>query len=183
MTKYMVMKRELKFNNKRGCGLWLLLVGGVLVLSLIFGGSFIVNPFLFLAGYYVSFYFANVNRKIRAKLSNGPASPFQIRMIYVSIALLFALMFIIAGPYIPRMDWRMIWLGVSLATGIHFLPFAFVHGKSMIFLGVLCIGIAAAGYALPEVPAELFLAADSLIKVTFGVWLLFYSKPGRALIG
>lgn len=182
------MKREkkstgyLEFNNKRACGLWLLLVGAVLGISLIFGEKFTVNPIIFLTGYYISFYVANINRKIRLKLSDGPASPFQIRMIYLSIGLLFILMFLIAGPFIPNWDWKMIWLGVSLATGIHFIPFYFVHGKSMLVLGTACIIITASGYIFASVPVALFLAADSLIKIGFGIWMLFFARPTKAFI-
>ena len=166
------MLRQLEFNNKRSCGLWLILVGAVLGVSLIFGGKFIANPVIFLAGYYASFYIANVNKKIRAKLSDGPASPFQIKMIFVSIALLFILMFCIAGPFIPSWNWRMIWLGVNLATGIHFLPFYFVHGRSMIVLGTVCTLIAAGGYICSSVPVVIFLAADSIMKICFGIWMI-----------
>ena len=172
-----VKKRKLEFNNKRSCGLWLLMVGTVLAVSLIFGGRFIVNPIIFLAGYYVSFYIANVNRKVRARLSDGPASPFQIRMIFGSIALLFVLMFCIAGPFIPSWNWRMIWLGVSLATGIHFFPFYFVHGRIMIVLGIICTACAVSGYVLTSVPTAAFLAADSIIKIIFGIGMLF--RKGR----
>lgn len=171
-----LVRKELEFNNKRSCGLWLILVGLVLGLSLIFGGKFIANPIIFLTGYYASFYIANVNKKIRAKLSDGPASPFQIKMIFISIALLFILMFIIAGPFIPKWDWKMIWLGVSLATGLHFFPFYFVHGRSMIILGILCTIISICGYVFSSVPTVLFLAADSLVKLSFGIWLLLFSK-------
>ena len=141
----------LEFNNKRSCGLWLMLVGAVIIVSIVFGGHFIVNPIIFLAGYYLSFFIANISRRGRAKLSDGPASPFQIKMIYFGIALLFILMFLIAGPFIPSLNWKMIWLGVSLATGVHFLIFYFVHGRSMIVLGALCIAIALSGYALSSV--------------------------------
>jgi hypothetical protein len=171
---------QLEFNNKRSCGLWLILVGTVLGVSLIFGGRFIVNPIIFLAGYYASFYIANVNKKIRAKLSDGPASPFQIKIIFASIALLFILMSCVAGPFIPRWDWKMIWLGVSLATGIHFLPFYFVHGRSMIVLGIVCTLIAVCGYISSSVPAMIFLAADSIVKICFGIWMMFFSRPSRA---
>ena len=168
-----VKKRKLEFNNKRSCGLWLLMVGTVLAVSLIFGGRFIVNPIIFLAGYYVSFYIANVNRKVRAKLSDGPASPFQIKMIFGSIALLFVLMFCIAGPFIPTWNWKMIWLGVSLATGIHFFPFYFVHGRIMIVLGIICTACAVSGYVLTSIPTAAFLTADSIIKILFGMGMLF----------
>ena len=170
----------LEFNNKRSCGLWLVLVGIVLGISILFGGHFLVNPFLFLAGYYISFYIANVNGKVRRNLSQGSASPFQIKMIFKSIALLFVLMFCIAGPFIPQMNFRMIWLGVSLATGLHFFPFYFVHGKSMILLGVLCTAIAICGYLCIGIPTVLFFSADAMIKFGFGVWMLFFSKPSKS---
>ncbi|MCR5227980.1 MAG: hypothetical protein K6E27_12305 [Eubacterium sp.] len=169
--------KELEFNNKKTCGLWLILVGSVLGLSLIFGGKFIANPIIFLAGYYTSFYIANVNKKIRAKLSDGPASPFQIKIVFASIALLFILMFIIAGPFNPKWNWKMIWLGVSLATGLHFFPFYFVHGRSMIILGVVCTMLSIGGYVFTSIPTVSFLAADSLVKLCFGIWMLFFSNP------
>jgi len=167
----------LEFNNKRSCGLWLLLVGTVLLFSIILGGKFIVNPITFLAGYYISFYIANINKKVRRKFSDGPASPFQIKMIFGSIALLFILMFLIAGPFIPKWDWRMIWLGVNLATGIHFLPFYYVHGKTMIILGILCTITAIAGYTLTTIPVTIIITADSLLKIAFGVQMMFFSQP------
>lgn len=169
----------LEFNNKRSCGLWLTLVGAVLIISMVFGGSFIVNPVIFLLGYYVSFYVANINKKVRAALSQGPASKFQIKMIFASIAFMFFLMFCIAGPYIPSMNWRMIWLGVSLATGLHFAGFYFVHGKSMVFLGLICTALAICGYVMASYSA-IFLLADAVVKLLFGIYLLMFSKPSTA---
>lgn len=173
----------LAFNHKRSCGLWLILVGSVLAVSTLFGGRFLANPIIFLIGYYVSFYVANINQKIRQKFSSGPASPFQIRMIYLSIALLFVLMFLIAGPFIPSWNWKMIWLGVSLATALHFLPFFFVHGWSMIPISLICTGIALCGYLSGNIPTQYFLFADSFVKIVFGVWLLFFSRPTSLCVG
>lgn len=169
---------RLEFNNKRSCGLWLTLVGVVLLISMVFGGSFIVNPVIFLLGYYVSFYIANINKKVRKALSQGPASKFQIKMIFASIASLFVLMFGIAGPFIPSMNWRMIWLGVTLATGIHFFGFYFVHGKSMVALGIICTALAVCGYVMAPY-TSVFLLADAAVKLLFGVYLLVFGKPSR----
>ena len=77
------MKEVLEFNNKKQCGLWLMLISLVLIVSTVCGGQFLVNPFIFLAGYYACFFGVNVNKKIRAKLSQGPISKFQIKMIYL----------------------------------------------------------------------------------------------------
>ena len=49
------MKEILEFNHKKQCGLWLILIGIVLIIAVIFGGKFLVNPFVFLIGYYACF--------------------------------------------------------------------------------------------------------------------------------
>lgn len=171
----------LEFNNKRSCGLWLTLVGAVLVISMVFGGSFMVNPFIFLLGYYISFYIANINKRVRSALSQGPASKFQIKMIFASIAALFVLMFCIAGPFIPSMNWRMIWLGVNLATGLHFSGFYFEHGRSMLAIGGICTALAVCGYVFAEYTLA-FLIADAAVKLIFGIYLLVFGKPTKTVI-
>ena len=123
----------------------------------------------------------NVNKRLREKLSQGPISKFQIKMIFVSIAFMFFMMFCIAGPYIPSMNWRMIWLGVNLATGLHFSGFYFVHGKSMIALGMICPLLAVCGYIFAD-QTLVFLIADAIVKLIFGVYLLVFGKPSKATI-
>lgn len=169
----------LEFNNKRSCGLWLVLIGMVLIIAILFENNFLVNPFIFLFGYYICFYIVNINKKIRKKLSQGAFSKFQIKMIYISLVLLFVLMFFIAGSFIPRWNWRLIWLGVLLATGIHFFILYYVHGKTMIFLGLICTVISILGYVLPAVPFICFGVADGITKICFGVYMLFFSNPTR----
>ena len=173
--------KELEFNNKRSCGLWLILVGAVLMISMAFGGKFLINPITFLLGYYVSFYIANINKKVRQKLSQGKASKFQIKMIYISIGFMFFMMFCIAGPHIPALNWRLIWLGVNLATALHFGGFYFVHGKSMIFLGFICTALAICGYVMPELTL-VFLLLDAVAKLLFGAWMLLFSKPTKVTL-
>ncbi len=173
------MKETLEFNHKKQCGLWLILVGIVLIIAVICGGKFLVNPFVFLIGYYVSFFAVNVNKRIRQKLSQGSISKKQIKMIYFSIAALFLLMFCIAGPFIPGWHWRQIWLGVLLATAIHFFLWFFVHGWSMIVLGVVCIVIATAGYIFKSVPMTVICIADASAKLICGMYLLFIAKPTK----
>ena len=179
------MKTEivtLEFNHKRQGGLWLISIGLVLAVSMIFGGGFIVNPIIFLTGYYLFFYIVNINKKVREKLSQGGISKFQIKMIYFSIASLFLLMFCIAGPFIPSWNWRMIWLGVMLATGIHFLIWYFIHGRVMMILGVICSVIAVCGYIFSDKSFYIFGAADALAKACFGAYMLFLSKPSSVRI-
>lgn len=173
------MKETLEFNNKKQCGLWLMLISIVLIVSTILGGKFLVNPFIFLIGYYACFFSVNVNKKVRAKLSQGRISKFQIKMIYISIAALFLLMFCIAGPFIPGWHWRQIWLGVLLATAIHFLLWFIIHGWSMVTLGAVCIVIAVVGYFFPNIPIFVICAADAVAKLICGIYMFFMSKPSK----
>lgn len=173
------MKEALEFNHKKQCGLWLILVGIVLTAAVIFGGEFLVNPFVFLIGYYVSFFCVNVNKKVREKLSQGSISKTQIKLIYFSIAVLFLLMFCIAGPFILGWHWRQIWLGVLLATAIHFFIWFFIHGWSMVVLGTVCIAITVTGYIFADIPMAVICIADATAKLFCGVYLLFAAKPSK----
>lgn len=173
------MKEILEFNNKKQCGLWLMLIGVVLIVSAIWGGKFLVNPFIFLIGYYACFFGVNVNKKVRAKLSQGRISKFQIKMIYISIVALFLLMFCIAGPFIPGWHWRQIWLGVLLATAIHFLLWFIIHGWSMVALSAGCIVITVMGYAFPNIPICVICIADAIAKLICGIYMFFMSKPSK----
>ena len=129
--------------------------------------------------YYACFFSINVNKKLRAKLSQGSISKFQIKMIYASIAALFILMFCIAGPFIPGWHWRQIWLGVLLATAIHFLMWFIIHGWSMVVLGVVCIAISVVGYVFPDMPMLAVCIADAAAKLVCGAYMFFISKPSK----
>ena len=130
------MKETLEFNHKKQCGLWLILIGIVLIIAVIFGGKFLVNPFVFLIGYYACFFSVNANKKVRERLSQGAISQKQIKMIYFSIAALFLLMFCIAGPFIPGWHWRQIWLGVLMKQ-----PYIFSCGSLYMVGAWLCWGL------------------------------------------
>jgi hypothetical protein len=173
---------KLEFNNKKQCGLWLMLVGIVIVLSDIFGGVFLINPIIFLAGYYICFFSVNVNKKVRKRLSQGAISKFQIKVIYVSLVMLFVLMFCIAGPFIPGWNWRLIWLGVFLATAIHFIPWFIIHGFSMLALAIIDIAICIFGYTFPDVSIKTIGYAYAITKILFGIYLFFISKPSVFVI-
>lgn len=173
------MKEILEFNHKKQCGLWLILISIVLIIAVIFGGKFLVNPFIFLAGYYICFFAVNVNKKVREKLSQGAISRKQIKMIYFSIIALFLLMFCIAGPFIPGWHWRYIWLGVLMATSIHFFLWFFVHGWSMVVLGIVCLIVAAVGYMFSAIPVSVICIADAAAKLICGAYLLFIAKPSK----
>ena len=100
-------------------------------------------------------------------------------LFYFSIAALFLLMFCIAGPFIPGWHWRQIWLGVLMATSIHFFLWFFIHGWSMVVLGIVCIIIAAIGYVFPAISVSVICIADAAVKLICGVYLLFFSRPSK----
>ena len=118
-------------------------------------------------------------QKSQEKLSQGNISKKQINMIYFSIAALFILMFCIAGPFIPGWHWRQIWLGVLMATSIHFFLWFFIHGWSMIVLGSVCIIIVTIGYMFPSIPVSVICIADATVKLICGTYLLFIAKPSK----
>ncbi|WP_312651942.1 DUF6609 family protein [Proteiniclasticum sp.] len=175
-----MIKRQLEFNEKKICGAWLILIGLVITLSTLAGGEKLINPIIFMLGYGISFYAVYINPTIGNKLSEGPSSDFQNKMGNIGIISLFVLMFLISGPFFPAQNWRMIWTGTLLATGLHFFIFYFVHGSSMILLGAACTLLASLAMLMPEIPFLLIGTGDGLIKVLFGGYLLFLSKPTRS---
>ena len=66
-----------------------------------------------------------------------------------------------------------------MATALHFFPYYFVHGKSMIYLGLICAINIFVGYIFAVIPLGVIAYIDSAIKLIFGVYLLFFSKPSK----
>ncbi|QUH24479.1 DUF6609 family protein [Serpentinicella alkaliphila] len=170
---------KLEFNANRLSGLWLLIIGSVIIIATIVGGKFVLNPIIFMTGFGVGFYLTNFNKAIVSKFMDGELSKFQEKMANIGVLSLFPLIFVLGGSFIPRSDWRMMWLGALLATGIHFLPFYFSHGKSMIYLATICSVLAIIGMFNKEVPFIYFGVADGIVKILFGVNLLFFQKRNR----
>lgn len=166
-----------EYNDKRCCGLWFIIIGIVIIVSAVLGGEQKINPMIFSAGFVIGFYISAINKKVVKKLSWGESSKFQTNMANFSVVLLFPLMFIFAGSFFPAQNWRLIWLGAFLAVGLHFFPFYFVHGISMIGIAVLCSINAIVGMSIPTIPFIVFASIDGLIKIAFGVYLSFFSKP------
>ena len=63
--------------------------------------------------------------------------------------------------------------------GIAFFPYYFVHGKSMIYLGIACTMNIATGYIFSSISLDIVAYIDAFIKLVFGIYLLFFSKPSR----
>lgn len=169
-----------EYNDKRCCGLWFFIIGVVIIIAAIFGREQKIHPIIFTVGFILGFYLSVINKKVVTKLSYGKSSKFQNNMTSFSIAILFPLMFILAGSFFPTQNWRMIWLMTFLAVGIHFIPFYFVHGISMIGIAILCSTNAIIGIFFPIIPFIILAFIDGLIKIGFGIYLLFFSKPTKS---
>lgn len=172
-------EEKLEFNHKKSCGLWLIVVGLVIALATLIGGKEIINMQVFSFGYIISFLSINMNKKLINKLSTGNSTKFQNKVSLYSVILLFILMFLLGGPFFATENWRLIWLGALMATAIHFFPFYFVHGKSMILLGIVCSINIAIGYIYSEMSLSIIAYIDALIKLLFGLYLFFLSKPSK----
>ena len=172
-------EEKLEFNHKKSCGLWLIVVSLVIALATLIGGKQIINMQVFSFGYIISFLSINMNKKLINKLSTGNSTKFQNKVSLYSVILLFILMFLLGGPFFATENWRLIWLGALMATAIHFFPFYFVHGKSMILLGIVCSINIAIGYIYSDMSLSIVAYIDALIKLLFGLYLFFLSKPSK----
>ena len=170
---------KLEFNYKRACGLWLILVAAVILAATFVGGKQIINMQVFCIGYIISFFMVNMNKKVLNKLSYGSSSEFQRKVSLYAIILLLVLMSLLGGPFFADENWRLIWLGALMATAIHFFMYYFVHGNSMIYLGAVCTLNILAGYIFSGVPVTVIAYIDAAIKLIFGIYLLFFSKPSK----
>ena len=170
---------KLEFNYKRACGLWLIVVALIISVATLIGGKQIINIQVFSIGYVISFFSINMNKKVLNRLSSGSSNEFQNKIASYAIILLFVLMFLLGGPFFATENWRLIWLGALMATALHFFPYYFVHGKSMIYLGLICAINIFVGYFFTNIPLEVIAYIDSVIKFVFGIYLLFLSKPSK----
>ena len=170
---------KLEFNYKKSGGLWLIAVAIVIAFATLIGGQQIINMQVFSIGYVVCFFSINMNKNLLKKLSTGSSTKFQNKVSKYSIILLFILMIFLGGPFFATENWRLIWLGALLATALHFFPFYFVHGKSMVLLGIMCTVNIIMGYIFSGVSLVLFAYIDAIIKFIFGVYLLFFSKATK----
>ncbi|MBF1104297.1 MAG: hypothetical protein HXL54_01805, partial [Solobacterium sp.] len=142
---------KLEFNYKKSCGLWLIAIAVVIVIATLIGGKQIINMQVFSIGYMICFFSINMNKGLLNKLSTGSSTKFQKNISKYSVILLFVLMAFLGGPFFDTENWRMIWLGAVLATALHFFPFYFVHGKSMIYLGLICAINIFVGYIFTDI--------------------------------
>ncbi len=172
-----VKGEPLTFLSKRVCGLWLIWIAAVILAGTLFGGEQMISMPIFNAGYFLGFAFILANKRVYKKLAFGRPSRFQNRMTVISIFLAVLLLVGMGGPYFASHQYRMIWLAAFLAIGIHFIPFAAVHGKTMLPLAFLSSANAIAGMLLPNVPFPIFAYGDVTVMGIFGIILLRSKNP------
>ncbi|MBV1756459.1 MAG: hypothetical protein KMY55_01325 [Dethiosulfatibacter sp.] len=164
--------KTLSFPFIRVIGIWLILIGSVIVLATVVGGTFELNPFVFMGGYGLSLYITEFNPILKRKYTlEGELNTQQKKMSKYGDISLFPLMFIMGGSFIPSGDWRMVWLGTLIATGIHFLLFIPVHGRSMLYLSALCTILPIIGIVFRDIPFLVFGILDGVVKIGFGLYL------------
>lgn len=165
------------FLSKRVCGIWLIWVSAVILIGTLFGGSQKINMIIFNIGYFLGFVLILGNKRIYNKFAFGPPSKFQNNMTLLSIILMFILLVGMGGQFFATQNYRMIWLSAFLAIGIHFFPFATVHGKIMSPLAILVSINAILGMVFSSIPFSIFAYIDVTIKTLFGIIMFFSKNP------
>ena len=91
----------------------------------------------------------------------------DIVLVWIPVALEAAAFFFLL-PLVPD-DFRIRMVAVIAIVGAHFLPMAWSFGSLIAVLGLACLGVAAAGWFAPAIPAEALIATDGLLKLAFGL--------------
>ncbi|AGK96486.1 DUF6609 family protein [Clostridium pasteurianum] len=170
-----------RFLNKRLCGIWLIGIGFIIVLSVIVGGKYLINPIVFVIGYFTGMIIIFRSKTLKKKFSYGPRSKFQLNMSKISIILMVLLASIFSGKYFGTTNYRMIWLGALLATAIHFIPFSTVHGKLLLYISFPLAINTLVGILDVNLSFYYLAIIDGVIKIIFGVILLMTKKPQKII--
>lgn len=165
------------FLNKRVCGLWLIWVAVIILIAKLVGGSQLISMPVFSFGYMAGIFGILSNKKLARRLSYGPATSRQNKMTLASIIFMFVVMVLVGGPHFGDGNYRLVWLGAFLAIGLHFVPMAWVHGRSMFPLAVLLTANALAGMWNADLSFEIIVYIDVAIKLLWGLGLLLAGKP------
>lgn len=165
------------FLNKRVCGLWLIWVAVIILIAKLVGGSQLISMPVFSFGYMAGIFGILSNKKLARQLSYGPATTRQNKMTLASIIFMFVVMVLVGGPHFGDGNYRLVWLGAFLAIGLHFVPMAWVHGRSMFPLAVLLTANALAGMWNADISFPMIVYIDAGIKLLWGLGLLFTGRP------
>ncbi|MED1042539.1 hypothetical protein P4T62_28820 [Bacillus mycoides] len=153
-----------KYPRQKINGIWLTIAGAAMFLLLIkYNGYPNVWPFGIV---YVLGVIWQLNSKTRKKLAVGSGTLEQKKWSDFSMVLLATLVFLVFHFFSD--DFRICWLLILLAVGIHFLTFIPVHGKLMLFLSICLILNVFIGLIFTNISLDVFFVIDGLIKILFG---------------
>lgn len=150
----------------RSGGLFLLLIGAGIIIDTALKGAFLVGTL-----------FAVLSLMFSKVLSFGKPTISQLAALAVAIVLEIVLLIIMVNvlPADISRHIRLMW--VLIIVGIHFLPMAVCFGPRLLIIGLLCIVNGLIGLILNNLPSDLLLLIDGVLKVGFGLWL--FKRPFR----
>ncbi|HDR4948498.1 TPA: hypothetical protein QCR51_005088 [Bacillus cereus] len=154
-----------KYPRQKINGIWLVIAGLAMFLLLIkYNGYPNVWPFIIV---YTLGMIWQLSPKTRKRLAISPGTSEQKKWSNFSIFLLAILVFIIFHFF--STDYKICWLLILLAVGVHFLTFIPVHGKLMLLLSIGLIINALIGLTFTNLSLDVVFVIDGLIKVLFGI--------------
>ena len=164
-----------EYNTQRTCGIWLVYIGAIIIISAISGGESLIQPFVLGFGGFFGYLLIYMLPFLNQKLAYGKNSKFQDKMDNINI-LVTVILCTLCGMYIGFENPRLVWLSILIVVGIHFLGFYFSQGKWMIVLGVLTIINGLLGLIFINIPFLIFSSIDGLIKIIIGFKMLFMKR-------
>lgn len=164
------------YPRQRVFGLFLIGVGITMTLSTIWGTNQYPNVWIFILGYTMSMVGIMFNKKIRKRFSVGESTPLQEKASKFSMIFIAVVTPIIGMSLSGTGNYRLIWLLILLAVGIHFIPFTLVHGKLTLLLAILSIINSCIGLYLSSASFVMFGITDAIIKLFIGI-IMFKLSP------
>jgi len=179
----MIKEEKIALNNsqypyprQRVFGLFLIGMSITMALSTILGTNKYPNVLVFIIGYVVSMVGIMFNKKVRNRFAIGESTALQDKASKLSLIFISVIVPIIGMSLSSTENYRLIWMLILLAVGIHFIPFSLVHGKLTLVLGILIIVNSSIGLYLSGISFIIFGIIDAIIKLVIGIILFKYSS-------
>lgn len=161
-----------EYNTQRTCGVWLIYIGIIIIVSAISGGELLIQPFILGFGYFLGYFLIFMLPFLNRKLSYGNNSKFQDKMDNITM-LVTVILCTFCGVFIGFDNLRLLWLSILIVIGIHFFGFYFSQGKLLIVLGALTTINGLVGILLINIPFLVVALIDGTLKIVVGFRLLF----------
>jgi hypothetical protein len=91
----------------------------------------------------------------------------QLVLVWIPVAAEMLLFFLLL-PRLP-LDERTSMVAIIAVVGAHFLPMVWSFGPLIVWLGLACMAVAAAGLLIPQIPSVALVVADGVLKLVFGL--------------